>query len=106
MLEAVCLVPGFALFSSLVTNTRRRHGEGMTKAWRVIGASAVGRSSIIIIPKKAKIRVPLLEIKKRHKWDTMTMTMTTRMNACITPWWDELDYLCLIIISRFLASAY
>ena len=49
------------------------------------------RPSVIVIPKRAKIRVPLLRKKSGTKWDMMTITITIGI-CTYTPWRDELEF--------------
>ena len=58
----------------------RRHSGGILHA--VCGV--LRRPSVIVIPKKAKIRVPLSEEKK---WDKVGHDDNNNRDACTTPPW-------------------
>ena len=57
----------------------RRHSGGILH----VVCGVLCQPSVIVIPKKAKIRVPLSEEKSGTKWDMMTMTITIGMRALL-----------------------
>ena len=61
----------------LGAKAERTQSEGRAKAkWR--------QPSVIIIPKRTKIRVPLLRKKSGNKWHPMTITITIDMRPLFT----------------------
>ena len=75
----LCLVPFAILSSPPEVDLERTYSEPTAKLRCVMDDVVVCvlyRPSVIVIPKRAKIRVPLLRKKSGTKWDMMTITIT------------------------------
>jgi hypothetical protein len=79
-LGGVCSLVVFASWSESTANPQRSYRGG------VLGelCGVLRRAAIIVIHKKAKIRVPLFRKKSGIKWDLMTITITIGIHALLS----------------------
>ena len=76
---------GYVLPPLIGAKAEWRQSEGRANPERRQSEPKVCPPTVIIIPKKSKIRVPLLRKKNGNKWHLMTMTMTITITISVRP---------------------